>query len=77
MMGLRLKLMLSYLLFIIAIAGSLYLYMDHVLETNLMEESRANLLNQAKLARLLVMSDQTKLPPRSWLRRSVPPSRSA
>jgi two-component system, OmpR family, phosphate regulon sensor histidine kinase PhoR len=63
MMGLRLKLMLSYLLFIVAIAGSLYLYMDHVLETNLVEESRANLLNQAKLARLLVMSDYMKLSP--------------
>jgi two-component system phosphate regulon sensor histidine kinase PhoR len=63
MMGLRLKLMLSYLLFIVAIAGSLYLYMDHVLETNLVEESRANLLSQAKLARLLVMSDHMKLPP--------------
>ena len=62
-MGLRLKLMLSYLLFIVAIAGSLYLYMDHVLETNLVEESRANLLSQAKLARLLVMSDHMKLPP--------------
>jgi len=62
-MGLRLKLMLSYLFFIIAIAGSLYLYTDHVLETNLMEESRANLLNQVRLARLLVMSDHMKLPP--------------
>jgi two-component system phosphate regulon sensor histidine kinase PhoR len=63
MMGIRLKLMLSYLLFIVAIAGSLYLYMDHVLETNLVEESRANLLSHAKLARLLVMSDHMKLPP--------------
>jgi two-component system phosphate regulon sensor histidine kinase PhoR len=63
MMGLRLKLLLSYLLFTVAIAGSLYLYMDHVLETNLVEESRANLLSQAKLARLMVMSDQSKLPP--------------
>ncbi|MDR3579931.1 MAG: ATP-binding protein [Oryzomonas sp.] len=62
-MGIRLKLMLSYLLFIVAIAGSLYLYMDHVLETNLVEESRANLLSHAKLARLLVMSDHMKLPP--------------
>jgi two-component system phosphate regulon sensor histidine kinase PhoR len=63
MMGFRLKLMLSYLLLIVAIAGSFYLYMDHVLETNLLEESRANLLSQAKLARLLVMYDHMKQPP--------------
>jgi len=62
-MGLRLKLMLSYLFLIIAIAGSFYLYMGNVLETNLMVESRANLLSQTKLARLLVMSDHMKLPP--------------
>ncbi|QEM67168.1 HAMP domain-containing protein [Geobacter sp. FeAm09] len=62
-MGFRLKLMLSYLLLIVAIAGSFYLYMDHVLETNLVEESRTSLLGQAKLARLLVMSDHLKLPP--------------
>ena len=62
-MGFRLKLMLSYLLLIVAIAGSFYLYMDHVLETNLLEESRANLLSQAKLARLLVMYDHMKQPP--------------
>jgi len=63
MMGFRLKLMLSYLLLIVAIAGSFYFYTDHVLETNLVEESRTNLLSQAKLARLLVMSDHLKLPP--------------
>jgi two-component system, OmpR family, phosphate regulon sensor histidine kinase PhoR len=63
MMGFRLKLMLSYLFLIVAIAGSFYLYMDHVLETNLVEESRANLLSQAKLARLLVMYDHMKQPP--------------
>ncbi|GFE62509.1 ATP-binding protein [Geobacter sp. AOG2] len=62
-MGFRLKLMLSYLLLIVAIAGSFYFYMDHVLETNLVEESRANLLSQAKLARLLVMYDNMKQPP--------------
>ena len=62
-MGFRLKLMLSYLFLIVAIAGSFYLYMDHVLETNLLEESRANLLSQTKLARLLVMHDNMKLPP--------------
>jgi len=62
-MGFRLKLMLSYLLLIVAIAGSFYFYMDHVLETNLVEESRANLLSQAKLARLLVMDDNMRQPP--------------
>lgn len=62
-MGFRLKLMLSYLFLIVAIAGSFYLYMGHVLETNLLEESRATLISQAKLARLLVMHDNMKLPP--------------
>jgi len=62
-MGFRLKLMLSYLLLILAIAGSFYLYMGHVLEKNLLEESRANLVIQAKLARLLVMHDNMKQPP--------------
>lgn len=62
-MGFRLKLMLSYLLLIVAIAGSFYFYINHVLETNLVEESRANLLSQAKLARLLVMHDNMKQPP--------------
>jgi len=62
-MGFRLKLMLSYLFLIVAIAGSFYFYMGHVLEKNLVEESRANLLSQAKLARLLVMYDNMRQPP--------------
>ena len=62
-MGFRLKLMLSYLLLILAIAGSFYLYMGHVLEKNLLEENRANLVIQAKLARLLVMHDNMRQPP--------------
>ncbi len=57
-MGFRLRLMLSYLLLIVAIAGSFYLYMGHVLEMNLVKESRENLLSQTKLARLLVMYDK-------------------
>jgi two-component system phosphate regulon sensor histidine kinase PhoR len=63
MMGFRMRLMLSYLLLIVATAGSIYLYMDHVLETNLVEESRGYLLSQAKMARLLVMYDHMKQPP--------------
>jgi two-component system phosphate regulon sensor histidine kinase PhoR len=63
MMGFRMRLMLSYLLLIVAIAGSFYLYMDHVLETNLVEESREVLLSQAKMARLLVMYDHMKQSP--------------
>ncbi|MGD0585795.1 MAG: ATP-binding protein [Oryzomonas sp.] len=62
-MGFRMRLMLSYLLLIVATAGSIYLYMDHVLETNLVEESRGYLLSQAKMARLLVMYDHMKQPP--------------
>lgn len=62
-MGFRLKLMLSYLLLIVSIAGSFYLYVDHVLQTNLVEESRANLLSHAQLARLLVMRDNGLTPP--------------
>jgi two-component system phosphate regulon sensor histidine kinase PhoR len=62
-MGFRLKLMLSYLLLIILFSGSFYLYTDHVLEKNLIEESRANLISHTKLARLLVIRDNGSLLP--------------
>ncbi|RII29745.1 MAG: PAS domain-containing sensor histidine kinase [Geobacter sp.] len=53
-MRFRLKLMLSYLLLILLIAVSFYFSIDHILENNLVEESRANLISQTGLAKLLV-----------------------
>ncbi|HEX9023287.1 MAG TPA: ATP-binding protein [Geobacteraceae bacterium] len=53
-MQFRIKLMLSYLLLIVLIAGSIYLSIDHILGNNLIEESRANLVSQTRLARMLV-----------------------
>ena len=62
-MGFRAKLMLSYIVLILLITGSFYLYFDHTLKKEMIEESSANLASQIQLARLLVMSDrQPKLP---------------
>jgi two-component system phosphate regulon sensor histidine kinase PhoR len=61
-MQLRFKLMLSYLLLIILIAGSFYLYVNHLLKNNLIEESRATLISQAHLVRMLV-TDGKATPP--------------
>ncbi|MFH1027470.1 MAG: PAS domain-containing sensor histidine kinase, partial [Pseudomonadota bacterium] len=57
-MGFRTKLMLSYIFLIVLITGSFYFYIDHVLQKEMIEESRANLANQAQLARLLVISNK-------------------
>ncbi len=57
-MGFRTKLMLSYIFLIMLITGSFYFYNDHVLQKELIEESRANLANQTQLARLLVMNNK-------------------
>jgi len=53
-MQFRVKLMLSYLLLIMLIAGSFYLYVDHILENNLIKESRDTLTSQTHLVRMLV-----------------------
>ncbi|MDU0460366.1 MAG: ATP-binding protein [Geobacteraceae bacterium] len=62
-MGFRTKLMLSYVFLIVLITGSFYFYIDHVLQKEMIEESRANLANQAQLARLLVLSNRGGQPP--------------
>lgn len=53
-MRFRVKLMLSYLLLIVVIAGSFYLYTSHILQNNLVEEGRATLISQTRLVQLLV-----------------------
>ena len=57
-MGFRTKLLLSYIFLIVLISGSFYLYFNHTLQKEMVEESRANLASQVQLARLLVMSDK-------------------
>lgn len=52
-MRFRTKLMLSYILFVVMVSGAYYLYFKHSLTTAMIEESRASLINQAMLARLL------------------------
>ncbi len=61
-MQFRVKLMLSYLLLIVLIVGSIYLYINHILEKNLIEESRANLVSQTRLARMLVNTGDIATP---------------
>jgi len=62
-MGFRTKLMLSYIVLIALITGSFYFYIDHVLQQEMIEESRVNLANQTQLARLLVVSNKGQQPP--------------
>ncbi|HIJ88510.1 MAG TPA: HAMP domain-containing protein [Desulfuromonadales bacterium] len=62
-MGFRTKLVLSYLFLIVLITGSFYLYFNHILHKELIEESRGNLASQTQLARLLVVSDKQVSPP--------------
>ena len=62
-MGFRSKLMLSYIVLIALITGSFYFYIDHVLQQEMIEESRVNLANQTQLARLLVISSKGQQPP--------------
>jgi len=57
-MGFRTKLVLSYVFLIVLMAGSFYLYYNHTLQKEMIEESRANLISQTQLARLLVTSDK-------------------
>jgi two-component system phosphate regulon sensor histidine kinase PhoR len=49
---------MSYIFLIALMTGSFYLYFNHTLQKGMIEESRANLNNQAQLARLLVMNDK-------------------
>jgi len=56
-MGFRTKLVLSYLFLIALITGSFYLYFNHTLRKEMIEESQANLISQTQLARLLVISN--------------------
>jgi two-component system phosphate regulon sensor histidine kinase PhoR len=62
-MGFRSKLILSYIFLIALITGSFYLYFNHTLQKNMIEESRANLTSQTQLARLLVMSSRQAASP--------------
>ncbi len=62
-MGFRTKLMLSYIFLIVLITGSFYLYIDHFLQKEMIEESRTNLDSQTELARLLVISNKGLQPP--------------
>jgi len=54
----RSKLMISYLLFILLISGSFYLYFKSGLQAAIIQESRANLISQAALVKLLVEQDK-------------------
>ncbi|HIJ95878.1 MAG TPA: HAMP domain-containing protein [Desulfuromonadales bacterium] len=62
-MGFRLKLALSYILLIALVTASYYVFFNHSLQKAMVEESRANLLNQTQLARMLVMGDHYATPP--------------
>ena len=57
-MGFRTKLILSYIFLIALVTGSFYLYFNQTLQTGMIEESRANLVSQTQLARLLVMNNK-------------------
>jgi len=63
-MQFRVKLMLSYLLLIVLVTGSIYLYIDHILEKNLVKESRANLVSETRLARMLIGTGDMAAPQR-------------
>ena len=62
-MGFRTKLVLSYVFLIVLITGCYYVYFNHTLQKEMVEESRANLANQAQLARLLIMNEHTTMNP--------------
>ncbi|MDD2273683.1 MAG: ATP-binding protein [Desulfuromonadaceae bacterium] len=62
-MRFRTKLVLSYIVLIALMTGSFYLYFDHTLQQGMIEESRANLVSQTRLARMLVMSNKQATAP--------------
>lgn len=57
-MAFRTKLVLSYIFLIALITGSYYLYFNQTLQKVMIDESRANLASQVRLARLLVMNSR-------------------
>ncbi|HEY4745546.1 MAG TPA: PAS domain-containing sensor histidine kinase, partial [Desulfuromonadaceae bacterium] len=61
-MQFRVKLMFSYLLLIVLVSGSIYLYIDHILEKNLVRESRASLVSETRLARMLISTGNMAAP---------------
>ena len=62
-MGFRTKLILSYIFLIALVTGSFYLYFNQTLQIGMIEESRANLVSQTQLARLLVMNNKSGTAP--------------
>lgn len=63
-MTFRWKLLLSYLVLALLMAGTLLFYVNWSLEQRLIDESRANLLQQARLARLLLENSNGRSPQR-------------
>jgi two-component system phosphate regulon sensor histidine kinase PhoR len=59
--GIRWKLMSSYLVLVIVIAGVLYGYLNHTLEKKLIQGIAENLFNEAKLARLMAVKEVADL----------------
>ncbi|KAF0219979.1 MAG: two-component system OmpR family phosphate regulon sensor histidine kinase [Geobacteraceae bacterium] len=57
----RWKLMCSYALLVLLMGVSLYGYLNHVLQHNLVTEIRENLLNEARLARLIATKEIRKM----------------
>lgn len=55
------KLMTSYLTLVLLIGGILYAYLSHTLEKNLMAEARENLLNEARLVRIMASREISDL----------------
>jgi two-component system phosphate regulon sensor histidine kinase PhoR len=62
-MKFRTRLMLSYLLFILLITASFYLYFRSSLQSAMVEESKVSLTSQATLAKLLVEQDNHRNSP--------------
>lgn len=61
-MSFRWKLFLSYIVLSLVIAGGGFGYVNHLLEQRLLDESRTNLQQQAKLAKLLAEYQKEQLP---------------
>lgn len=62
-MTFRWKLFFSYALLALVMAGALYFQINHLLEGRLVEESRQNLLNEARLTRLAYEQLSRQQPP--------------
>lgn len=63
-MKFRTKLLLSYVILVLLVSGSFYLFFERYLQHELIEESRANLMSQAELVRLLVEKEGVSSSPR-------------